>query len=109
MTTLILFMASYGLCFWLQNKATWFHEWSEVTDGMLECSFCTGFHCGWVTWLSGWVLMGSPWVGSWNATNPEPGAVVTAVLVWSFCVGAWCYLLDTLARAWESRGIDEGP
>ena len=54
-------LASYGLVFAIQNKLP--HEFitSRVAflDSMVKCSFCLGFHTGWLTYLA-W----QPW--SWN-------------------------------------------
>lgn len=106
---LLLLLAAYGLCFWLQNKAVFLHR-GPFLNRLFECSFCVGAHCGWLTWLAGWVLVGPRWLVGWGlaAGSPDdPKRIVLCLAVWVFGVAAWCYLLDTLARRLEAVSADE--
>ena len=98
--TLPHLLAAYGLCFVLvNNKVPWLSNllrYSPTLDRMLNCSFCTGFHCGWLMWLvvAVWRQMqGEPRPG-WEG-GPE-------ILLWGFAGAAFCYLVDTAARWLES-------
>ena len=51
MELIILLLAAYALCFALQHKLSWFHGKTEWTDKMLECTFCTAFHTGWILYI----------------------------------------------------------
>lgn len=104
MIHLLLLLAAYGLCFGLMNKALVLHRGSFLLR-MFDCAFCTGIHCGWITWLAGWVLVGPSWLGAWGLLplrgTPEVLVIVVSLVVWVFGVGGWCYLLDTWARKLE--------
>lgn len=87
---------SYGLCFGLQNKVSFLHEKTDFTDRLLACTYCTGFHCGWITWLLFWGASGDlPVTG--------PVQIAASVLVWAFASSAWCYSLDAAVKYLEEN------
>ena len=100
----ILFGAfvAYGLCFGLVNKLPFLYssEYMETgekktfLDKLLSCSYCTGFHCGWLTWLGLWAASGAPSL-SWQH-------LVHALLA-AFASAAWCYAADTAIARLESE------
>lgn len=51
MSPFLLLLFAYGLTFGLQHKASFLWEKSDLTDSLLKCSYCTGFHAGWIVWL----------------------------------------------------------
>lgn len=53
MEYLFALVASYGICFGLQNKFPFGLIYNRVgiLDRMLACTYCTGFHTGWFTYL----------------------------------------------------------
>ena len=117
---LFLLLASYGLCFALMNKAKFlqspkFQEGNEpVTwlDLLLACAFCTGAHTGWMTWLAGWALVGSPWVKNLGLTAvtteiPLWLTVPITFVMWVMASASWCYGLDTLLVRLEGRDKGE--
>lgn len=73
-------LVSFSLCFGLQQQKIplisrvplrgW---WGKL----LSCSYCTGFHTGWITFL---LLFGFNWL----------------VLPFSFCSAIFCYVADVL-------------
>jgi len=110
MDFLLLFLASYGLCFGLMNgkaklltnrlirlpilvkgqdedKTTFFLR-------MLTCPYCTGFHTGWMSWL---LLRLSHHLSAASTATQ----MVTEILATSFASAAVCYLVDTTAQAAE--------
>lgn len=94
-----LFLVAYGICFGFQNKSPeWFRE--SFLKSMLGCSYCTGFHAGWITWLLTWGVTGEiPATGTLG--------VILSIVSWSFASAVGCYLLDTLSSLWERSNVGE--
>jgi hypothetical protein len=44
-------LAFYAVTFGLMNKVPVLYNRVNVLDRMLECSYCTGFHAGWICYL----------------------------------------------------------
>lgn len=107
---LLLFAASYGLCFGLMNgKAklltTFLIRLPILVKGeeeekttfflrMLTCPYCTGFHTGWMSWL---LVRLSHHV----STGSSPGVIASEIVSSAFASASLCYLLDTGAQATE--------
>lgn len=91
MPSVIDLLLAYGLCFGLMNKVEFLRK-VNFFDRMLSCSYCTGFHAGWLAWLSSRAVYG--WIS-------EPQEVGTA-LIWAFCSAVFCYLIDTLSQFVEN-------
>ena len=92
MPTLVDLLLAYGLCFGLMNKVDFLHGKSAFTDALLKCSYCTGFHSGWLAWL-----LTAPMRGfdpSWQA--PLQAAA------WAFSAAVFCYGADTVLQLAES-------
>lgn len=90
-------LAAYALAFGLQNdKAKPLTDQLRKIgffDRMLSCTYCTGFHCGWVVWLA-----------TWGATGVAPAtdfAAVPSILLWAFASAAWCYVVDAVVQYLE--------
>lgn len=82
-----LLLLSFSLCFGLQqgkipllsripSKGWW--------GRLLSCSYCTGFHTGWIVFLA---VLGLHW----------------AIVPFSFCSAISCYIMDVLLQWVESR------
>jgi hypothetical protein len=92
---------AYGLCFGLVNKLPFlyskaFMESGEKTsffDRLLSCSYCMGFHCGWLTWFGFWAASGTPAL-TWASGVQVLGAALGSA--------AWCYAADTAIQRLES-------
>jgi hypothetical protein len=82
----------YGLCFGLMNKVEFLRKVSFF-DRMLSCSYCTGFHAGWI----GWTLIFA------FRSLPKDLSEVLPVIFWAFSSAVFCYLADTLSQFIESR------
>lgn len=96
MPSFIDLLLAYGLCFGLQNKVEVLRspKWplGAFFERMLACSYCTGFHAGWLAWL---------------LTRPFYGVDVTVrglavMLAWAFASAAFCFLTDATSQAVES-------
>lgn len=89
----------YTLGFGIQNKATFLHERSAFTDALISCSFCLGFHCGWLSLLGTLLVRNLP---SWQYG-------LAAGVLWS-CWGAFVYFgLDALIGAAERHAQPPAP
>jgi len=110
MTYLIYLLAAYGLCFGFMNKATPLYGKSAFLDKMLQCSYCTGFHCGWMVWILALLITGKPVMGNlesvWGVIQ-----MVFSIPLWAFASAVFCYTMDTATKYLESRTLvpdDEG-
>ena len=100
MEYLVPLLAAYGICFGLMNEKIErlnrflyslpvFRDQDQGTNffsRMFDCSYCTGFHAGWMVSL----VLGV--VGEVSLTE---------VLLFPFASSAFCYLMDTLLTRLE--------
>lgn len=91
MPSVVDLLLAYGLCFGLMNKVDALRK-VAFFDRMLSCSYCTGFHSGWIAWTLTRAVHGLP-------TTPQEA--LTPIL-WAFTSSAVCYLLDAASQAVES-------
>lgn len=92
MPTLIELLLAYGICFGAMNKVDFLHGKATLLDAMLKCSYCTGFHAGWIAWL-----IASPARGlslEW--------AILVGPVAWAFSSAVFCYGADTVLQLAES-------
>lgn len=95
MPTMIDLICAYGICFGLMNKVDFLRK-VQFFDRMLNCSYCTGFHTGWIVWVLTQILSGAPLT---------PASAVLA-LCWSLTSAAFCYSADSvlqLVEGWIPR------
>lgn len=100
MPTLITLVAAYGLCFGFQNKLPFLYKRGAFLDSLLECTYCLGFHCGWMTWILNCLLTG--------ATPATWYSGVVSLVLWCFGSAAFCYAADTAVR-WLEGNIPSQP
>lgn len=60
-------------------------------DAMLSCSYCTGFHAGWIAWA-----LSRPFYGIDLTVRG-----VAPALAWAFASSAFCFLADVASQAAE--------
>ena len=100
MDLLLFLFTAYGITFGLQNKLPFLYsdrylktgEPGSFLDKMLKCTYCTGFHAGWMTGVILWLAQGMP------SMNLD---VIPQVILWSFASAAFSYMLDTILRWFE--------
>ena len=82
---------SYAICFGLQHKVPFLHNKSDFLDKMLECTYCTGFHSGWISWVFVFSCLGQ-----------YPAETVVAnigsAVSWAFVSAISCYAFDTIVK-----------
>lgn len=84
----ITLLAAAGITFGLQHKATFVHKKVELLDRMLRCTYCTGFHGGWIAYL----IAFAPQV------NPQDA------LLYAFASAIFSYALDEAVKYLEEAG-----
>lgn len=100
MSDLLCLMAAYGLCFGLMNLkipgTSWLASRVDVLARMLECTYCTGFHCGW--------LIGGARVSLKVATEGAALSDLAWLAMFTFASAAFCYSFDAAVRWLERDG-----
>lgn len=95
MQMLFYLIVAYGLAFGFQNKVPFLYGKSAFLDALLRCTFCTGFHCGWMAWLLSWAASGHPPAEGWQAA--------ASVLTWAFAAAGFSYAVDAGVQWLESK------
>lgn len=90
-------LVAYGITFGMQHKATFLRGKNAWLDSMLICTYCTGFHAGWITWI-GWQMKRI-------VENPMNVTGITLIEMVLFAMGssAFSYFFDTAIRLMESH------
>lgn len=91
---LFLLLCAYAICFGIQHKISFLHEKSEFIDKMLACTYCTGFHAGYLTYL---INEGGKWL-----QDGKLDINVSEVLLFAFASSIFSYIVDTLVRVLEN-------
>ena len=89
MNALVMLLCAYGITFGLQNKLAFLHARFDWLDSLLRCTYCAGFHGGWITYL----------IFSKLEMSSD---FVFGMVGFAFASSAFCYLADTSARLMES-------
>ena len=88
-------IVALGLSFGLRHKFFPSLGRSRIFGRTLGCAYCTGFHCGWITWGMSALVLGHP-----PAFGPIPALV--SVVSWSLSCAWTCYLSEILLDRLES-------
>lgn len=96
---IFMFLFSYSVCFGAQNKVSFLHGKSAFTDSMLACTYCTGFHAGWLSALLFW-LSGAKDLMPAFVAGMHPAMFLLGS---AFVSAMFCYILDTVVRWVESH------
>ena len=100
MLSLVYFILfAYGLTVGAQNKVSFFHGKSKFTDKLLSCTYCTGFHAGYISALLFWLGGIKPFMGALLAGMPAGMFLLTGAFVASIS----SYIIDTLVQWVESK------
>ena len=98
MDMVLLLLASYALTFWIQSKLL-FLRIGNFLPKLLDCTFCIGFHTGWIIFLI------SQFSILFEKQEYFFGMIV--VILFGLASASFCYFLDTFIRLMESH-IDYG-
>ena len=95
MEDLLILMSAYGITFGLQQKADFLRGKHELLDKMLDCTYCTGFHAGYIAYglKKGLDLVQT---GQTDATIGEG-------VTFAFASSAFSYIVDSAGRYFESN------
>ena len=88
----IQLLIAYAVCFGIQNKLLFLRNKHEFLDHMLICTYCTGFHAGWITYIL--------WVQPDSIFNMIE--YLLPLLGFSLASSGFCYAFDTLIRLMET-------
>lgn len=97
MNEFFLLVAAFGVTFGLQHKCPWLWGKSDFLDKMLSCTYCTGFHAGWISWVLfvlGKAFIDSSWLTKVSWTDG---------ILFAFASAAFSYFADTATRWLESN------
>jgi len=83
-------LVAYGITFGIQHKASFLRGRLNILDQMLICTYCTGFHAGWITWLM------------WNIDSAISGMALLRMLSFAMASSAFSYFIDTSIRLMET-------
>ena len=81
----VVLLGAAGITFGLQHKLPFLHKKVGLLDSMLKCTYCTGFHGGWLAYL----LFYAPQV------NPQHA------LLYAFSSAIFSYALDEAVKYLE--------
>lgn len=70
----------------MMNKTAWIQNRIKFIDNMLACSYCTGFHAGWISLL---------------ILHPALFKDFQTILFWSFVSSSFSYIVDTFVAYLE--------
>lgn len=91
---LFFLLVAYGITFGIQNKLTFLRGKHSFLDSMLVCTYCTGFHGGWITWvLYQWPVF----------FEKDPLEFFNGMVLFAFASAAFSYALDAVIRLVESH------
>jgi hypothetical protein len=85
-------LIAYAVTFGIQNKALFLRNRHPFLDRMLHCTYCTGFHAGWFTYMT---FISPMWYESISDT-------IHLVLGFAMASSAFSYGIDTLIRLMET-------
>lgn len=100
MPTFNYLLLAYGIAFGIQNKVPFLRGKMEFLDSLIKCTYCLGFHTGWMAWVLYWA-MERPSLGP--DTTSVVLSVVWSIVTWGLSSAAFSYGVDTAIRWLEYR------
>ena len=95
MEDILILLSAYGMTFGLQHKIPYLHGKNEKLDKLLQCTYCTGFHAG---YLAYGLKKGLDY-----AQTGQTDATLGEALTFAFASSSFSYIADTGARMMESN------
>ncbi len=95
MEDMIILLSAYGITFGLQHKLPALHGKNKTIDKMLQCTYCTGFHAGYIAY--------GLKKGLEYAQKGQTDATLGEAVTFAFASSGFSYLIDTGARVMESH------
>ena len=87
----LILLAAAGITFGLQHKLPFLHKKVSLLDAMLRCTFCTGFHGGWIAY----------------SVASLPIFSVQEALLYAFASAIFSYALDETVKYLEEAGYGD--
>lgn len=100
MPTLNYLIVAYGITFGIQNKLPFLRGKFEFTDALIKCTYCLGFHAGWMAWLLS-LAAEHPSLGAnaWAVTQ----TVALSIVFWGMSSAVFSYGVDTAIQRLERK------
>ena len=92
MNELLILLCAYSVCFGLQHKVPFLHRVAFLTK-MLSCTYCTGFHAGYLTYF---IFKICEYI-----QNGSLAIECSEVFVYSFASAIFCYVVDVVVQYFE--------
>jgi hypothetical protein len=73
----------YALTFGLMNKVTFIYNRFTIIDKLLSCSYCTGFHSGWMLYF-------------FKGMSLEKFYDVKLLIYYAMVSASFCYFIDVV-------------
>lgn len=80
-------MACAGITFGIQHKLPFLHKKFNWLDNMLSCTYCSGFHSGWLLYV----------IAKYDSFK------INELIVFAFASAMFSYSLDELVKFFEER------
>lgn len=94
MEILLILLCGFGITFFLQHKAYPLLSKVKFFERMLNCTYCTAIHGGWIAYI----------LFKWSTFHKLALPVlVTNFIVYAFAGGAFTYALDAVTSYWEKE------
>lgn len=90
-------LVAYAVCFGIQHKTPFLQERFILLDRLLVCTYCTGFHAGWITRLLAWQAMPLP---------KDYPALAAELITWALASAAFCYVVDAAVKWFEVNSAE---
>ncbi len=94
MMWIIMLLAAHSVCFGLQHKVAFIHGKLSFLDKMLSCTYCTGFHAGWIVYLA-------TWIPAFSETSITMN--ILQCVVFAFASASFSYFFDEVISTLESK------
>ena len=91
MIFMLILLAAAGITFGLQHKLPFLYGKVSFVDSMLKCTYCTGFHGGWLAYII--------------AKAPEVS--LQEMLLFAFASAIFSYALDELVKYFEESSYGD--
>ena len=87
----LIIVAAAGITFGLQHKVAFLHKKADIIDSLLKCTYCTGFHAGWISYV----------------IASLPSFDLQEALLYSFASAIFSYALDEAIKYLEEAGYGD--
>ena len=95
----VLLIAACAVCFALRQRFDFLHRWTHrwaFFEELFSCTFCLGFHCGWVVWLIYALAVQQVPLEGWGRLE-----LAGSTLLFGLAAASVCYVADLVEQILE--------